>query len=85
MRKTPGRKVLAPKVYEEGYCCLYGYLTLCKARGESRKDMAFFLSIPKYVVRDGYNSLHKGVHRCLKGEGCLEKVIQELENDKDSF
>ena len=75
---TRGRKILAPAIYSQGYCCKWGYLTLCRVRGEKQVDMASFLNIPKGVVKDGYYLLKKKGYRCQNNSGCLSPVIEEI-------
>lgn len=41
----PRKTWLIAKVMSEGYCCIPGYLRLCKARGEAVADMAKNLDV----------------------------------------
>jgi len=69
-----------PAIASEGYCCIYGYLRLCKARGETKKEMASWLKISVNTLKTNYQLLSQGRHVCQKYKDCLEPIIQELED-----
>ena len=75
---TRGRKILAPALFSEGYCCRWGYLSLCKARGEKQVEMASFLNVPRGVVKDAYYFLRLGRYSCQGNADCLSAVIEDI-------
>lgn len=81
---TRGRKILAPALFSEGYCCKWGYLSLCQARGERQVDMAKFLNIPSGRVRDAYYFMRKGKYKCLANGECMRGVIEELKTSEQT-
>jgi hypothetical protein len=81
---TKGRKVLLPKVYSEEYCCLWGYLTLCRERGETYREMAGFIGVPYEQIRKAYRFLSRGKYACAKrGTLCLSPVIEDIQRGAD--
>lgn len=76
-----GKSVLA-KIHSEGYCCLKGYLGLCRARGESAQGMAENLSISPDAIWHHYRRLKQGAHTCQGLKDCLQPVIDAIQNDK---
>jgi hypothetical protein len=69
-----------PKVASEGYCCIYGYLKLCRARGETKKAMAEWSGIAFDTLKNHYRRLKKGEHQCQHYSECLRPVIEDIEN-----
>lgn len=79
-------ELLKPKILREGYCCMHGYLELCKARGETVITMAVNLELhPKGQERKTreliWREYRKNPH-CCGFKDCLQPVIQELKNEK---
>lgn len=72
---------LRPKILNEGYCCIYGYLNLCKARGETIKSMAAFLGVNKSVLWDCTRKKGKK-HVCQQTSECLQPIILEIQKEK---
>lgn len=77
------------KLVEEDYCCLYGYLALCRARGERTLDMAKNLGVPSRTIRYHYTILDRSpqrrdcAHRCQKkGVDCLHPHIEAIASEK---
>jgi hypothetical protein len=77
----PANLSLLDKVYSEGYCCMYGYLTLCEARGETPKQMGENLSVLPHTIRHHYRCLRKGERSCENKPDCLGPVIAEIKNE----
>lgn len=73
---------LLAKIYSEGYCCLNGYLRLCKARGEKVRGMAENIEISTDALFHHYRRLEKGKIPCQGFSDCLGPVIKEIENEK---
>jgi len=71
--------VLLPKIAAEGYCCIHGYLRLCKARGESRKNMVKWIKISPWTLAHNYRMLAQGKRPCANYSDCMIPIIQELE------
>lgn len=70
---------VTPKVFSEGYCCLYGYLRLCRARGETRKTMSEFSGLSPETIKNHYRRLRRGEHTCQKYSECLLPVIEDID------
>lgn len=70
---------LESKALAEGYCCIFGYLRLCKARNERVKDMAKFINMGPNVIWRHYRLLKAGEHMCKTRSDCLNGVIQTIE------
>ena len=51
--------VLRGKILNEGYCCINGYLRLCKARGENATAMAKNLNISPAIVQYHFRAYKK--------------------------
>jgi hypothetical protein len=68
-------------VYEEEYCCMAGYLNLCRARGERVVDMAENFSVSPLTIWSHYRKLALGKHVCKNKKGCLAPIISELEKE----
>lgn len=66
--------ILEPLIDSEGYCCMYGYLKLCKHRGERPDEMAAHMGVAGSTIRYHYTmlSINKKNHRCENGEGCMK-------------
>jgi hypothetical protein len=73
---------LLPKIALEGYCCVNGYLRLCRARGESLKSMAENISIPYQTLWYNYGQLEKGNRPCKQYSDCMGPIIEEIEKEK---
>jgi hypothetical protein len=78
MKNRPFFRIF-PKVASEGYCCMFGYLSLCRARGETKQQMANWLGINFWTVKYNYRCLKQGRHTCQKLEGCLKPIIDDLQ------
>jgi len=76
--------ILFPKLVNEGYCCMHGYLGLCKARKETPVSMAKFFSIHPWAIRYHYRQQKLGRHKCQNHPDCLKGVILDLGNEKAS-
>lgn len=78
----PRQGSIMGKISSEGYCCLYGYLALCTARGETVEDMAANIGMSKdtiwYHLRKLKDETVLNPPKCLKIKDCLDPVIQEL-------
>ena len=70
--------VILPKIYSEGYCCMYGYLELCKARGETSNGMAENLGIKPHTLRHHYRQLKKGECTCEGKTDCMKALLEEI-------
>ena len=76
---------ILPKIASDGYCCIYGYLRLCRERGETKEEMAKCLGINFWTLKYHYRLLKRNEHSCQNYGDCLKPVIEELEaeNRKD--
>lgn len=79
---APRFNSLKSKIYSEGYCCLYGYLALCQARGETVENMAKNIGMSKdiiwYHLRKFKDEAVPNPPKCMRIKDCLDPVIQEL-------
>lgn len=77
---------LPAKISFEGYCCLRGYLVLCKERGETPLDMAKNIGVSPHTIWYHYRKFEtaKCPPTCMRRSDCLDPVIQELMLDKDT-
>ena len=74
---------LTAKVVSEGYCCLHGYLRLCKARDEKVRDMAKNINISPDALWYHYrNTRHNCGPVCQRFSDCMGSVIQIIEDEK---
>lgn len=76
-----GKKWLLNAVYSEGYCCLNGYLRLCKARGETVKGMAENIGFTKLAIWYHYRELNAGRRPCAGHCDCMDGLIKEIEGE----
>lgn len=65
-------------VFSEEYCCQYGYLMLCKARGETPKEMAEFSGVSKRVIWTKYREIQLGELKCAGRKDCMKPQIEEV-------
>lgn len=63
------------KILDEQYCCMHGYIGLCKARGETAAGMAENLNVPKRTVEHHRTLFDRGRHICQERHDCLKNVI----------
>ena len=77
-------KRLLPKIASEGYCCEYGYLKLCRARGETRREMAGFLGVKFRLIKHWYSLLKKGKVECQCYSDCLLPIVEDIERRGNS-
>ncbi len=71
---------LLPFVASEGYCCIHGYLRLCKARNEQQKEMADNAGLSLRTIKYAYQHLREGRHECQRYSDCLSPIIKDIEN-----
>lgn len=70
---------VTPKIASEGYCCIWGYLKLCRARGETKKSMSEWSGMNFWTIKDHYRRLVKGQHQCMNYSDCLRSVIEDVQ------
>ena len=71
--------LLFSKILSEGYCCLHGYLRLCEARGENKREMAKFIGVHKRTIYLHFQAMREGDRPCAKQSDCMLSLIQEIE------
>ncbi len=76
--KTSRAQGLLARIYSEGYCCLHGYLELCRRRGETPVSMGENIGLPAHTIRHHYRQSKKGKRVCENKPDCLCAVINEL-------
>ena len=69
---------LEARVASEGYCCISGYLRLCRARGEKVRAMSQWIDLHRYTLYYHFRELAKGNRPCMKRKDCMEPIIAEL-------
>ena len=72
------------KIYSEGYCCLFGYLSLCKTRGETPKAMAAFIDKSPNIIWHHYRNLAAGKITCERKSDCLDSIIEEIKKGAEA-
>lgn len=70
------------KIHSEGYCCMWGYLTLCRERGETPQGMAENLGALPHTIRHHYRQIKAGKCSCSGKTDCLRPIIEELQKTK---
>lgn len=73
---------LDAKIANDEYCCMWGYLELCRARGERPRDMAKTVGLHRYTIYYHYRKLAAGDYSCPGRGACLRPVIEELWAEK---
>ena len=76
--ENPRAGKLLAKIYSEGYCCLKGYLELCRLRGETPKGMGENLDVSAWRIQYHYRLMKQGKHVCQNKGDCLKPIIAEL-------
>lgn len=71
---------LMPKIASEGYCCIFGYLRLCRVKGETRNSMAEWIGVSPETIKNHYRRLKRGEHSCQEYSECLIPVIEDIQN-----
>lgn len=84
---TSRKHWLIAKVASEGYCCLRGYLVLCKERGETVQDMAKNIGISPDALWYHYRKFETASKPpgCMRQKDCLDSIIQELMLEKENI
>ena len=75
--------VLYKKILDEGYCCIHGYLTLCKARGEKTKNMAKFIGVAQTTVEYNLQQQAKNKRPCQGAKDCLLPIVAEIKGKSE--
>lgn len=78
LEKAPDKRSLVSHLAEVGYCCPWGYVALCQARGETISSMAREARLPRETVRFYVHKAQKRQTACLGRSDCLKKVIEEI-------
>lgn len=79
---TSRKNWLSAKVASEGYCCLNGYLRLCKLRGETAEGMAKNIGMSPDTIWYHYRKLPTvNGAVCQKQMECMKPVIDIIEID----
>lgn len=68
--------ILKPLIDSEGYCCLHGYLKLCRHRKETHKEMANNLGVARATISYNYTQMcdNRKSHRCQGKEDCMKPI-----------
>jgi hypothetical protein len=72
---------LEAKAIADGYCCLYGYLTLCRTRGERVKDMAANIDMGPTTIWHHLRRIKNNELTCPSHSDCLKPIIEEIKKD----
>jgi len=73
---------LQMKIYNEGYCCPYGYLRLCRARGQTNGSIAKYQNLSIKIIQYNYRKVLSGGHKCQNLQDCLLPDIETIEKEK---
>jgi hypothetical protein len=73
------RHCLLPKIASEEYCCVYGYLRLCKARGESYAEMAKSMKVSYWTIKYNFRKMREEKFVCQQYSDCMKSSIEEVE------
>ena len=79
---TARNEWLVARIHAEGYCCLNGYLRLCRARDEPVPAMAENIGVSPDALWYHYRKLAEGKRPCQKQSECMSTIIQEIEAEK---
>lgn len=82
MNKSHRRDVLLGKIYSEGYCCMWGYLTFCRAKGQGTRSMAEWQGVSIDAIRHHYRRLQANEHVCQKTSECIKPDIEAITQEK---
>lgn len=65
-------KILEKAIADEGFCCLFEYLTLSREWGHSEEAMARQMGVSEGTIRYHYRLFaeKKRTHRCRAGAEC---------------
>jgi len=78
MTKVARNHNIHAKIASEGYCCMYGFLSLCKARGQTPSTMMPFLGLSRLTFYYHDKKLKNGVYTCSGKSDCLKPIIEEI-------
>lgn len=74
---TSRKNWLSAKIVSEGYCCLNGYLRLCRLRGENANGMAKNIGMSPDTIWYHYRKLdRKNGPVCQKQTDCMGPVLE---------
>lgn len=72
------RDVLLGKIYSEGYCCMWGYLTFCRAKDQGTRSMAEWQNVSIDAIRHHYRKLGRGEYTCQNTSDCIKPDIDTI-------
>lgn len=74
------KNIFYARIASDDYCCLYGYLRLCLARGQDAASMAEYTGVHINTVRYHLRRMKDEKIKCQKrGINCLIPDILEIE------
>jgi len=76
--KTKYNHNLRAKTISEGYCCVWGFLALCRARNQSPASMMQHLGLSRLTFYYHDRKAQKGGYSCENRADCLKPVIGEI-------
>jgi hypothetical protein len=65
-------------IYTEEYCCLAGYLGLCKARGETAVGMAEAAKVSPQTIWHHLRREKQGLVKCKGRSDCMLPIIEDV-------
>jgi len=80
MTKNARSHNIHAKIASEGYCCVWGFLNLCKARGQTPSTMMPFLGLSRLTFYHHNRKLKNGLYSCEGKPDCLKDAIAEIRN-----
>lgn len=65
----------------EEYCCFYAYLRLCRARGETKRQLSKTTGVSINTIKENYRQLNAGKHTCQNVSFCMKAQIDQIEDE----
>lgn len=78
MTKNARSHNIHAKIASEGYCCVWGFLNLCKARGQTPSTMMPFLGLSRLTFYHHNRKLQNGLYTCEGKPDCLKETIEQI-------
>lgn len=80
------KHALLTALAEDEYCCPYGFLKLCRLRGEKKPGMVLAYKINFWTLKHHYRLLKRGQHECQRYPSiCLRPVIEDIQNSPSNL
>lgn len=67
-----------PQQIEGDYCCVTGYVEVCRARGQGAASCAEHLGLPARTVQDYFRAVDNGTRSCRRLPDCMRPLCLEI-------